>query len=208
MSIAAKRTRRGEHFDVAHHQRMLDVLCGVGCAAFVLTASAGVVATTASILSSGTSSLSKVDRNMATVGVDTNGDAPLGGTDSKKSDTKDTSAQAHPSDADASDDKTSGQSDTASATDEAQQSAVTSEQTTSQDMSESDSAATAETESSAAAPAPEAPKADQTYIVQRGDTLCEISAQFGVSVDAIAARNQIRDVNVIYTGSALVIPAA
>lgn len=44
------------------------------------------------------------------------------------------------------------------------------------------------------------------YQVQAGDTLTKISAKFGVSVDAIAELNQIRDVNVIYADSALQIP--
>ena len=60
----------------------------------------------------------------------------------------------------------------------------------------------------AVAPVSAASTADKTYIIQYGDTLSEISARFGVSVDTIAIQNQIRDVNVIYAGSALVIPAA
>ena len=44
------------------------------------------------------------------------------------------------------------------------------------------------------------------HIVQPEDTLSSISAQYGVSVDAIAKANKIRDVNLIYDDSALKIP--
>lgn len=44
------------------------------------------------------------------------------------------------------------------------------------------------------------------YQIQRGDTLSKISAAFGVSVDELAELNHIKDVNLIYTGSALRIP--
>lgn len=44
------------------------------------------------------------------------------------------------------------------------------------------------------------------YHIQRGDTLTKISGIFGVSVDELAEYNHIRNVNLIYTGSALRIP--
>lgn len=44
------------------------------------------------------------------------------------------------------------------------------------------------------------------YIIQSGDTLSRLSAVFGYSVDEIANFNQIRNVNLIYDGSALRIP--
>lgn len=44
------------------------------------------------------------------------------------------------------------------------------------------------------------------YIIQEGDTLSELSAVFGYSVDEIANFNQVRNVNLIYDGSALRIP--
>lgn len=53
-----------------------------------------------------------------------------------------------------------------------------------------------------AAPAPE----QQVYVVQDGDTLSSISAATGVSVDRLAEANGIRNVHLIYRGSALVIP--
>ena len=44
------------------------------------------------------------------------------------------------------------------------------------------------------------------YLITRGETLSEISARYGVSVDRLAAANEIHDVNLIYEGSALRIP--
>lgn len=44
------------------------------------------------------------------------------------------------------------------------------------------------------------------YIIQPGDTLSGISAATGVSVDKLARANDIADVNLIYAGSALMIP--
>lgn len=52
------------------------------------------------------------------------------------------------------------------------------------------------------------PREQTIHIITWGETLSGISRQYGVSVDAIAAANQIRDVNLIYANSALVIPAA
>lgn len=58
------------------------------------------------------------------------------------------------------------------------------------------------TPSPSAAPTPE----QQVYVVQDGDTLSSISAATGVSVDRLAEVNGIRNVHLIYRGSALVIP--
>ena len=58
------------------------------------------------------------------------------------------------------------------------------------------------TPSPSAAPTPE----QQVYVVQDGDTLSSISAATGVSVDRLAEANGIRNVHLIYRGSALVIP--
>lgn len=44
------------------------------------------------------------------------------------------------------------------------------------------------------------------YIIARGDTLCKISAGFGVSVDELVAYNHLVNKNLIYTGSSLRIP--
>lgn len=58
------------------------------------------------------------------------------------------------------------------------------------------------TPSPSAAPTSE----QQVYVVQNGDTLSSISAATGVSVDRLAEANGIRNVHLIYRGSALVIP--
>lgn len=58
------------------------------------------------------------------------------------------------------------------------------------------------TPSPSATPTPE----QQVYVVQNGDTLSSISAATGVSVDRLAEANGIRNVHLIYRGSALVIP--
>lgn len=54
--------------------------------------------------------------------------------------------------------------------------------------------------------AEERPSKPVIHIVQPEDTLSSISARYGVSVDAIAKANKIRDVNLIYDDSALKIP--
>lgn len=46
------------------------------------------------------------------------------------------------------------------------------------------------------------------YIVQKGDTLCKISAAFYVSVDELVKENHITDPHWIYTGEAIRIPTA
>ena len=49
---------------------------------------------------------------------------------------------------------------------------------------------------------------DETiYIVKRGDTLSQIAMDFGTTVNAIAVRNNIANVNLIYTGQVLIIPS-
>lgn len=53
-----------------------------------------------------------------------------------------------------------------------------------------------------------APKAaDTTYLIQAGDTLADISAETGVSVDKLTEANEILNPNLIFAGSALLIPA-
>lgn len=46
------------------------------------------------------------------------------------------------------------------------------------------------------------------YVIQRDETLSEISSKIGYSVDAIAEYNGIRNVNMIYEGSCLRIPVS
>lgn len=55
-------------------------------------------------------------------------------------------------------------------------------------------------------PTPSAAPGQQVYVVQDGETLSSISAATGVSVDRLAEVNGIRNVHLIYRGSALVIP--
>lgn len=47
---------------------------------------------------------------------------------------------------------------------------------------------------------------DTVYLIQNGDTLTSISAKLGMSVDAIAAYNAVRNVNVINAGAVLRVP--
>lgn len=67
-------------------------------------------------------------------------------------------------------------------------------------------AKTEPTPSPSATPTPESTVGQQVYVVQDGDTLSSISAATGVSVDRLAEANGIRNVHLIYRGSALVIP--
>lgn len=62
------------------------------------------------------------------------------------------------------------------------------------------------TQSPSATPAPDGTAGQQIYVVQDGETLSSISAATGVSVDRLAEANGIGNVNLIYRGSALVIP--
>lgn len=59
-----------------------------------------------------------------------------------------------------------------------------------------------------AAPPPAAPGEDVTYIVQPGDNLYRIAAQHGVTVQAIAAANDIEIIGIITVGQVLTIPGA
>jgi peptidoglycan-N-acetylglucosamine deacetylase len=44
------------------------------------------------------------------------------------------------------------------------------------------------------------------HVVKRGETLSQIAAQYGVSVQALAAANNLSNPNLIYVGQCLVIP--
>lgn len=50
------------------------------------------------------------------------------------------------------------------------------------------------------------PTTGTTYVVQPGDTLYRIAVRFGVTVQAIAAANNIANTNLIYAGQVLIIP--
>jgi LysM repeat protein len=45
-----------------------------------------------------------------------------------------------------------------------------------------------------------------TYVIQPGDTLGEIAAQFGVTLSSLAEENGIRNWDIIEVGTVLVIP--
>ncbi len=45
-----------------------------------------------------------------------------------------------------------------------------------------------------------------TYVIQQGDSLWSIAARFGVTVQAIAAANQITTQQMLYVGQTLIIP--
>lgn len=55
---------------------------------------------------------------------------------------------------------------------------------------------------------PVPPPAQQTYVVQWGDTLFGIAQRFGVSVAALAQANNIAATSWVYAGQVLVIPGA
>lgn len=46
----------------------------------------------------------------------------------------------------------------------------------------------------------------ETYVVQPGDTLAEIAAAFGVTLDALVEANNIENIDVIEVGQVLIIP--
>jgi len=50
------------------------------------------------------------------------------------------------------------------------------------------------------------PVAGQVYVVQYGDTLYSIASRFNTTPEAIAAANNLPDMNTIYVGQRLVIP--
>jgi len=55
-------------------------------------------------------------------------------------------------------------------------------------------------------PTPPPPPPQQTYVVQEGDTLGTIAAQFGTTVGALQSANGIEDPDTIVIGQVLVIP--
>jgi len=50
------------------------------------------------------------------------------------------------------------------------------------------------------------PLGERVHIVQPGDTLWDLSQKYGVSVEAIAKANHIKDPDAIFPGQKLVIP--
>ena len=62
-------------------------------------------------------------------------------------------------------------------------------------------------EGSSSAGSDQAQADSETYVVQAGDTLAEIAADFGVDLDLLAEVNAIEDIDVIEVGQELFIPA-
>lgn len=62
--------------------------------------------------------------------------------------------------------------------------------------------------SPSSSPAPSAPAASTTHVVQRGEILSRIALQYGVSAQAIAQANGIYNPSLIYAGQTLIIPGA
>ncbi len=69
----------------------------------------------------------------------------------------------------------------------------------------------AETPASSAAPGPASTRtpapAPTTHLVTAGETLTQIAARYGVTVQALQAANNLADPNLILTGQTLIIPA-
>jgi LysM repeat protein len=57
-------------------------------------------------------------------------------------------------------------------------------------------------------PVPGGSTGGTTYTIQQGDTLFALSLRFGVPVNSIAAANGISNINLIYMGQTLTIPAS
>ena len=51
------------------------------------------------------------------------------------------------------------------------------------------------------------PPGDQVYVVQEGDTVSELTERFGKRWVDIQVANKLEDVNLIYVGQELIIPA-
>jgi murein DD-endopeptidase MepM/ murein hydrolase activator NlpD len=58
-----------------------------------------------------------------------------------------------------------------------------------------------------AAPAASPPAAPSVYVVQTGDTLHQIAVRLGVTIQALAAANNLLNPNLIYAGQQLTVPA-
>lgn len=220
VAVTVSKKGSGAHFE-PKRSTVVDVLCGVGCVAFALTASGTLVAGTMSTLARGTDMLTAATGTSGTVvqnesGADTSGGgtsktpsgneggntagAPVGEKDNEKSsgekaDEKAEKTEEKVEDAPAADAGATG--------DDAAAETSTETPAAPQEDASATSVETQPTQS-----APQVRTEPVIHLISWGETLSGISARYGVSIDAIAIANQIRDVNLIYAGSALVIPAA
>lgn len=174
----------GAHFNeygIDPNARELAVL--VGSAAFALGGGFALFMFASSVIADGSSAITSSRNVLAAIGGgDVDADAPITNT----GDASD--SPESPSDADA---------------------AVSAPGKADDDGERDEAVASEEPEKKEDEAEPEKEPREQTiHIITWGETLSGISRQYGVSVDAIAAANQIRDVNLIYANSALVIPAA
>lgn len=186
--------RIGDHFkESGISSRAADAAVVVGSVAFAVCGSVGVIAATTSFLTT-PGSIASVRPMSATIAAGDDAEAPLGGGTEPTSDGKKPEGG---SDNESSLGGTSSQDDDSTDADE----------TTVGDDASDDAQEPGKAEKIDKVVEVEPVAEPIVYIVQWGDTLSGISARYGVSVDKIANENQIRDVNLIYTGSALVIPA-
>lgn len=174
----------GAHFNeygIDPNARELAVL--VGSAAFALGGGFALFMFASSVIADGSSAITSSRNVLAAIdGKDVDADAPITNT----GDTSD--SPEPPSDANA---------------------AVSAPGKADDDDERDETVASEEPEKTEDEAEPIAKPREQTiHIITWGETLSGISRQYGVSVDAIANANQIRDVNLIYANSVLVIPAA
>ena len=174
----------GAHFNeygIDPNARELAVL--VGSAAFALGGGFALFMFASSVIANGSSAITSSRNVLAAIGSkDVDADAPITNT----GDASD--SPEPPSDADA---------------------AVSAPGKADDDDERDEATASEEPEKKEDEVEPVAKPREQTiHLITWGETLSDISKQYGVSVDAIANANQIRDVNLIYANSALVIPAA
>lgn len=213
MKVAAQRTAQGDHFKShAINPKVQEGAVIVGAVSFMILGSAGVIITAASVIENGAPALTSSRHVLATVGTDVDGDAPFtedpetgagGDTPGDKGDPSGVPGQdtpKKPEDKDSEDDDKSDESQPAKESHKAEEPVAT--ETKPEASAEPTVTETETLQETAAAPAE-----NRIHIISWGETLCEISQMYGVSVDAIAEANSIRDVNLIYANSALIIPA-
>ena len=222
VAVTVSKKGSGAHFE-PKRSTVVDVLCGVGCVAFALTASGTLVAGTMSTLARGTDMLTAATGTSGTVVQNESGADTSGGSGTSKTPSGDEGGNAAGAAVGEKDDEKSSDE---KAEEKAEKTEEKVEDAPAADAGDTGADAAAETPAETPAapqdtsttpvetqPTESVPAAPQVrtepviHLISWGETLSGISARYGVSVDKIANENQIRDVNLIYTGSALVIPA-